>query len=137
MDYEAALQQVEGDTEFLKEIMQDLLGECKTAEDDIASGITDNNYTKIMQAAHRIKGSASYLFCDKLTGVSLELQNLGRNGETSPSEELMTTIKAKYEIFKESLNELRVEIAKACGEEVANSAGDSAATDDATPAATA
>lgn len=80
INWEGALEQVAGDEEFLNEVLRDLRTEADTAEDDLTTAIAAKNLDAVMKAAHRIKGSASYLCCDQLRDVSFTLQNLGHSG---------------------------------------------------------
>jgi HPt (histidine-containing phosphotransfer) domain-containing protein len=65
-----------------------------------------------MKAAHRIKGSASYLCCEALRDISLKLQDAGHEGTASPKdpEQLLATIKTLFEKFVQCLKDLKAEI---------------------------
>ena len=102
------MNQVGGDEEFLEEVLQDLLGEALTAQTDIAEGISTKNFDGISRAAHRIKGSASYLYCDNLKDVSLHLQDAGNRGhqkEGNP-DKIMADIVSLFETYKKNYQEL-------------------------------
>eukprot|EP00602_Paraphysomonas_sp_CaronLab_P010201 CAMPEP_0185019320 /NCGR_PEP_ID=MMETSP1103-20130426/1922_1 /TAXON_ID=36769 /ORGANISM="Paraphysomonas bandaiensis, Strain Caron Lab Isolate" /LENGTH=116 /DNA_ID=CAMNT_0027549549 /DNA_START=117 /DNA_END=467 /DNA_ORIENTATION=- len=105
------MNQVGGDKEFLSEVLQDLLDEAKTAEEDIANGIQDKNYDQIMKAAHRIKGSATYLGCEALRVSSYNIQQLGLEGlNNSGDGETLGKVKKEYRTFITALEDLRAEI---------------------------
>ncbi len=117
IDWDQAMEQVGGDREFLSEVLQDLLNESQTAEEEISAGIKANNFDAISKAAHRIKGSASYLCCEPLRIASLHLQEAGHSGtETGDKKpdlaKLMEQIKGMYTHFQETVLTLRVEIEK-------------------------
>lgn len=113
VDWTEAMNQVGGDVEFLREVLQDLLDEADTAEEDIKAGIEKKDYEKIMKAAHRIKGSATYLGCEAMRLSSYHLQLLGHDGiSQSDSEELLKNIKDEFHKFQRCFNDLRNEIAK-------------------------
>lgn len=106
------MNKVGDDEEFLEEVLQDLLNEAQTAEEEIAEGIIAHNFDGISKAAHRIKGSASYLFCDNLKNVSLALQDLGHKAhvkEVNPSD-AMPQIKTLFETYKKNHQELKAEV---------------------------
>jgi HPt (histidine-containing phosphotransfer) domain-containing protein len=115
INWEEALNQVGGDEEFLDEVLSDLLNESDTAETDIGKALAEKNFDGVMKAAHRIKGSASYLCCEKLRDVSFQLQNLGHSGiglaDEAAIENLFVEISKLYDTFKENLVELRAAIA--------------------------
>lgn len=61
-----------------------------------------------MKAAHRIKGSASYLCCEELKDRALKLQDAGHAGTTQPEKgaELMANIEVLFAEFQEALKKL-------------------------------
>ena len=112
IDWDEAMVQVGGDREFLNEVLQDLLAESRTAEEEIGEAIKTSDFSGVMKAAHRIKGSASYLCCEALRDISLKLQDAGHDGTTSPKdpEQLLVQIYLLFEHFVECLKALRTEI---------------------------
>ena len=78
----------------------------KEANDDIASGIATNNFTVIMKAAHKIKGSASYLCCSDLKNSSLKLQDAAKEGTTNASEDNMIICRGLYSQWQEHFKNL-------------------------------
>ena len=116
INWESALEQVGGDEEFLNEVLGDLLTESDTAETDLKNAIETKNFDSVMKAAHRIKGSASYLCCEQLRETSFQLQNMGHEGLTltdaNAQGELFNQIIIVYQTFQENLAALRAEISK-------------------------
>mmetsp|Transcript_16645 Transcript_16645/g.36927 ORF Transcript_16645/g.36927 Transcript_16645/m.36927 type:complete len:195 (-) Transcript_16645:292-876(-) len=114
INWTEAMDQVGGDREFLDEVLQDLLEEARTAEEEIADAIRIEDFSQIMKAAHRIKGSASYLCCEDLKDASLKLQEFGHEGTKAGAkkESLMKNIRAEYVIFEQCLRDLRAEVAR-------------------------
>eukprot|EP00604_Paraphysomonas_vestita_P003591 CAMPEP_0174823734 /NCGR_PEP_ID=MMETSP1107-20130205/27243_1 /TAXON_ID=36770 /ORGANISM="Paraphysomonas vestita, Strain GFlagA" /LENGTH=113 /DNA_ID=CAMNT_0016047527 /DNA_START=255 /DNA_END=596 /DNA_ORIENTATION=- len=105
--------QVGGEIDFLEEVLQDLLDEAKTAEDDIKAGIDSKDFDKIMKAAHRIKGSATYLGCEALRITAYAIQQLGHDGTKGGSPiDLWGKIDDEYALFLTALSNLRTEIAR-------------------------
>jgi HPt (histidine-containing phosphotransfer) domain-containing protein len=113
IDWDEAMNQVGGDVDFLNEVLQDLLQESDTAEEEIGNAINDNDFSSIQKAAHRIKGSASYLCCDALKESALSLQDLGNAGTTSSNKpKVMGDIKDEYKNFRFQLKELHAAVKK-------------------------
>lgn len=112
INWDEAMTQVGGEIEFLEEILQDLLDEAQTAEDDIKMGIDTKDFDRIMKAAHRIKGSATYLGCEALRVTAYAIQQLGQTGTKNPNEELWVKIDEEYALFLTALTNLRAEIAR-------------------------
>ncbi len=113
INWDEAMNQVGGDRDFLDEVLQDLLNEAETAEKEISDAIHSEDFLGVMRAAHRIKGSASYLCCDALKQVSLELQDKGHAGSVAGSDgvKILREIKTLFTIFEECLEKLRKEVA--------------------------
>ncbi|CAE7803471.1 unnamed protein product [Symbiodinium microadriaticum] len=112
LDWPEAMNQVGGDKEFLAEVLQDLTEEAKTAEEDIQKAIQAKDFEAIMKAAHRIKGSATYLGCAALRNSSFAIQQLGHDGGSAGSdkEALLTSIETEYQNFLSALTDLKAEI---------------------------
>ncbi|CAE7745492.1 unnamed protein product [Symbiodinium microadriaticum] len=112
LDWPEAMNQVGGDKEFLAEVLQDLTEEAKTAEEDIQKAIQAKDFEAIMKAAHRIKGSATYLGCAALRNSSFAIQQLGHDGGTAGSdkEALLSSIETEYQNFLSALTDLKAEI---------------------------
>jgi len=118
IDWDEAMNQVGGDKEFLNEVLGDLIQESETAQEEIEAAILVRDYGGVMKAAHRIKGSASYLCCDYLKEVSLILQDQGlaAQGFGSPESippELVEEINVKFADFKQGLIDLKKTIEEA------------------------
>lgn len=113
INWTEAMTQVGGEIDFLEEVLQDLLDEAKTAEDDIKEGIDTKDFDKIMKAAHRIKGSATYLGCEALRITAYAIQQLGHDGTKGVSPgDLWIKIDDEYALFLTALSNLRTEIAR-------------------------
>ncbi len=112
-----ALKQVGGDQEFLDEVLLDLITEAQTAEDSMLAAIQAADFDALMNAAHRVKGSASYLCCEVMREVSLELRISGHAGMTSATPEIdWNKIKEQYRRFVVSFVDLKAAIAKHASE---------------------
>eukprot|EP01036_Dinobryon_divergens_P033849 gene33850-43735_t len=110
INWELALEQTGGDVEFLQEVLTDLIAEADEAEESMRSAITTSGiaYTTLKQAAHKIKGSASYLCCEQLREVSLHLQDLGHAGESNKlTVEQQRLIVHKFNIYVQCLTVLK------------------------------
>lgn len=104
INWEKALEQACNDQDFLNEVLQDLLTEINEAENELSESIKNCIHDDVRKAAHRIKGSASYLHCEKLRDVSKSLQFLAQaNGNWDD-------IKDLHKLFLQCANELREKI---------------------------
>jgi len=84
INWEAALQQVEDDEEFLRELLVDLKAEAETQVEKIknaflAPSMSDGERCEITRrASHVIKGAASNLMCTQLREASAQLEALAK-----------------------------------------------------------
>jgi HPt (histidine-containing phosphotransfer) domain-containing protein len=112
IDWAKAMETVDSDIDFLNEVIGDLLNEAQTSQEEMEAGIAKSDYSAVSKAAHRVKGSASYLCCENLRKISLALQDLGSAAHaTTPSAGMIDEIKSKFETYKECVVELRREVA--------------------------
>lgn len=112
IDWKLALKTVAYDVEFLKEVLDDLKSEASTAEADIAEGISKSDCLKIKSAAHKVKGSASYLDCHPLKDIAFMLQETGQKGygtsdRPAPREDTVAALETSKQQFPIFQNEVR------------------------------
>lgn len=119
VNWPLALEQVDGDIEFLKEVLCDLIVELRNAEINMNYGIKTMNFLRIATEAHKIKGSASYLHCDKIIECASSIHILGSRGKNEDMtdkskeeklEEYIDLIEVEFNKYKIALLELRNEI---------------------------
>ncbi|MDY6971928.1 MAG: response regulator [Thermodesulfobacteriota bacterium] len=78
MNFEKAVEEFEGDEDFLMEVIEGFLANVKTQIGVIRQGIADSNADAVRKEAHSIKGGAANLTADELSEVALELENMGK-----------------------------------------------------------
>lgn len=110
MNFTLALEQVGNDRDFLIEVLYDMICETTVAKIEIREAIEKKNFYIINLSSHRIKGSSSYLYCERLTEISFKLQMLGQEGVVSPSVETMDKIKCSFKEFCDTIDDLQVTI---------------------------
>jgi len=81
INWEEAMSQVSDDVEFLQEVLTDLIDEAVTAQNELKIHIEGKHFENVMKAAHRVKGSASYLCVDRMREISLHMQLYGHAGK--------------------------------------------------------
>jgi len=112
VEWSKTLEQVEGDEEFLEEVLGDLIKEANEAKMEMEDGIRTENWNSVSKAAHRVKGSSSYLYCEQLRVCCVNLQDLGAQAiNASPQQviEIAKSIDAWFADYTGSLQ--RVESA--------------------------
>ena len=80
MNFEGAVEQFEGDKEFLMEVLEGFLENVRTQIGTIRQAISDGDADLVKREAHSIKGGAANLTADDLSGTALELENIGKSG---------------------------------------------------------
>ena len=108
-----------GSEEFLQEVLEELMNEAKTAEEEFKKTYNDVELHAMMKAAHRIAGSASYFRCDDLVGRAAAIKHAAQQGlkvkETLGDASMVGTptmleIKSLCNEFSRSVLSLRKEV---------------------------
>jgi HPt (histidine-containing phosphotransfer) domain-containing protein len=112
INWTTATEQVGGDRAFLQEVIDDLLTEARAAQSEISTAIEAKDFEGVRHAAHRIKGSASYLSCDELQDISLQLQDVSRAGMNGDNDAsiLWQDVRLKFDKFCSALQSLEKEV---------------------------
>jgi two-component system sensor histidine kinase/response regulator len=110
VDLKAALDRFDGDREFLGSMLQEFLdsasGQLKTLEKAAKRG----DAGLIEREAHSIKGAAGNLGAKPIADVSLKLELLGRKGDLSGADEVVTRLRTEFKRLEEYVNQtLQVE----------------------------
>lgn len=146
LDWDGALEQVGGGQEYLDEIFGDLMNEAEQSENEIGaalkiikagvestaevdSAVFVEAFKSLRNAAHRIKGSASYLCCQSLESVSLQLQKLGqevsskKDGDVTKAEvkKKLEVVIPLFDSFVQIVKDIKVEVARKKQENKAHS----------------
>ena len=92
-------------------MLQDLFNESDEAVAEMEGAIEKSDFSAIEKAAHRIKGSASYLHAEVLREISFQLQTAGHTGSVGAPNpaKLLDNIKDMFADFKSALHELKHE----------------------------
>jgi PAS domain S-box-containing protein len=96
MDYVRAVEEFEGDEDFLREVIQGFLdavdGQLRVLEQSLAEGDAET----VAREAHAIKGGAANLTADALAGAARELENLGRSNVLEKGLETLADLEREY-----------------------------------------
>lgn len=97
---------------FLRDVLQELLLEADQAQVDIERSIDESDFKSIRAAAHKVKGSASYLYCSSLQSISEKIQFLCDDVQQNKrnSRETLSVIRDDFRTFKYALDDVRIEI---------------------------
>jgi HPt (histidine-containing phosphotransfer) domain-containing protein len=104
VEWDAVLASVGGDEDFLAEVLGDLITEADGVCEEIEAGFANADVAAITKAAHRIKGSASYLCCLALRDQAQALQYAGQQAK---AEDALDTLRHLFQKFQEVLGKTR------------------------------
>ncbi len=80
LDYKKALEEFEGDEEFLNEVLAGFINNVKNQIITIEYALNKGDSETVRKEAHSIKGGAANLTADELAGIALELENAAASG---------------------------------------------------------
>jgi CheY-like chemotaxis protein/HPt (histidine-containing phosphotransfer) domain-containing protein len=80
MNLERAIEEFEGDKDFLMEVLNGFLDNVRTQLGTIRQAISDGDSEAVRRETHSIKGGAANLTADKLSSIAFELENIGKSG---------------------------------------------------------
>lgn len=88
-----ALEKVDGDREFLKELFDDFTNDYPQQLDKLAQGISTGDFDEVEHTAHSIKGAAGALSAKKTQELAFRLEQMGRDKKLDNAQELLVELK--------------------------------------------
>ena len=92
MDYERALDEFEGEQEFLQEVLEGFLENVRAQIKTIHQALGEGDTEVVRKEAHSIKGGAANLTADHLSRIALELENMGQSGRLDGGYEVLESL---------------------------------------------
>ena len=80
MDFPWAIEEFEGDEEFLMEAMENFFENVTSQIGAMRQAISDGDAEVVRREAHSIKGGAANLTANELSRIAFELENIGKSG---------------------------------------------------------
>jgi len=108
MDFEAAVEEFEGDKEFLMEVVDGFLENVRAQIPTIRQAITDGNAETVRGEAHSIKGGAANLTADKLSKIAFELENIGKSGALEGGIEALERLEKEFSRLEDYVRNLGI-----------------------------
>jgi len=96
IDFEKALDEFEGDEEFLMELLLTFLENVRTQIKAIRQAISDGDADLVRREAHSIKGGAANLTADDLCSVANELEKIGKSSTLEGSIEVLGQLEKEF-----------------------------------------
>ncbi|SNS99550.1 CheY chemotaxis protein or a CheY-like REC (receiver) domain [Anaerovirgula multivorans] len=102
IDIEGALDNVEGDKELLKELIEDFIDEEYSIVllKDIKIAADTKDFTVLYKKAHKLKGAAACLNINSINHIAYQLEEKGKKQESNGLNELVNDLKKEYKIIK-------------------------------------
>jgi HPt (histidine-containing phosphotransfer) domain-containing protein len=96
MDFDRALEEFEGDKEFLMGVVEGFLEHAGNQINAIRRALTDGDSEAVMRKAHSMKGGAATLTADKLSGIAHELEIIGESGLLGRGGDVLTILEKEF-----------------------------------------
>ncbi len=106
LDLPEALNRSLGDAEFLKMMMDEFQ---KSIPDFIVrfeTALHDQDMEKLGRDAHQLKGASANLGAKTVAALALELEKIGKSGESVNAAQALARLKAEIEKFNRKLAEI-------------------------------
>jgi CheY-like chemotaxis protein/HPt (histidine-containing phosphotransfer) domain-containing protein len=95
MDFQKAVEEFEGDREFLLDVLEKYLDHARKQVQIIRQALATGNAEQVMKEAHALKGGAANLTADVLAGVARELETVGRSKDLEKGSTLLKALEAE------------------------------------------
>jgi PAS domain S-box-containing protein len=102
-DYQAALDHVDGDLPFLRELAKVFLNEAPNSMQMLREALTTPNMPALERAAHRMKGSAASLAAPAVFTAAEELESRARDGDLENSRTASAALEKQIGSFQAAL----------------------------------
>jgi signal transduction histidine kinase/DNA-binding NarL/FixJ family response regulator len=109
LDREALLESIEGDMEFLSELVNAYLGHVSGLKQELSEAIREGEKGRVEHAAHSIKGAVGAFRAKAAYELALKLEQMGRSGEMTGAEAEGEKLGEELEKLKEALIEMMTE----------------------------
>jgi signal transduction histidine kinase/CheY-like chemotaxis protein len=94
LDWEKALEQLDGNTALLHTMVELFLEECPKLMAGIRDAMSQGNTSALRRAAHTLKGSADVFAAQPAVAAALRLETMGREGELTNVEDAWLALEA-------------------------------------------
>jgi HPt (histidine-containing phosphotransfer) domain-containing protein len=89
INWDAALDRVDGDEETLDELVEIFLEQCPQMMDEIEQGVARQDHTLLRRAAHTLKGSAAIFGARRVANVSDKLSEMGKEEQLDGADQAL------------------------------------------------
>jgi HPt (histidine-containing phosphotransfer) domain-containing protein len=100
MDFARAIEEFEGDEDFLMEVVEGFVGNVESQIEIIRQAISEGDAEVVGKEAHSIKGGAGNLTADELSKIALELENIGKSGNLEEGAQTLGRLEKEFRFLK-------------------------------------
>lgn len=104
-DLDKALEIVDQDKEFLKELMDIFKSDYPQKLAAIYQAIKEQDFKTMNETAHGLKGSAGNLFLSKVYELALQLEKKGKEKNIEGTKEIYQELEEEMEKFREFISQ--------------------------------
>ncbi|MBI5592198.1 MAG: response regulator [Deltaproteobacteria bacterium] len=111
IDIEKAIEEFEGDKQFLSEVLESFTNEVGEQIETIRKALSCGDAETVREAAHSIKGGAANITARTLSRIALELENRGKSKELNGANEIIDDLEREFEALRHFVQENFQELA--------------------------
>ena len=100
IDLERAIEEFEGDKEFLSEVIEGFTKKVSEQIVTIRKALSCGDAETVRKEAHSIKGGAANLTAEDLSRVAFELENKGKSKELNGAGEIVDGLEREFEMLR-------------------------------------
>ncbi|MCD6231060.1 PAS domain S-box protein [Candidatus Aerophobetes bacterium] len=101
INFSELFERVDKNKEFIKDILNTYIESYPEKLDKIREAILSNNFEKLMEAAHTLKGSSEAIFAKPIYRLTLQLEKMGREKNLKEAQNILKKLEKKLERLKE------------------------------------
>ncbi len=105
VDLNKALDMVDGDKEFLKELVELFKKDYTEKLEEISSAIQKKDFKTIDEVAHSLKGASGNLGLMRIYELSFEIEKMGKEAKLEGVEKIYEELKKELNRFKEFVSQ--------------------------------
>jgi two-component system sensor kinase len=103
MDWNAALEQIGGSEDLLRELMELFVEESGKLMPALRQAVEQRNMAEVRRLAHTIKGAATHFTAHSVVAAALRLETMGRDGDLAGADEAYARLEREVEQLKQAL----------------------------------
>jgi two-component system, sensor histidine kinase and response regulator len=111
-DEEAALAQLDGDRDFLRQLAETFLRDSPAWLTEMRTALAERVARRVERAAHSLKGATSYFVAPSATAAAQRLELKAAAGDLAACEPLVTAVHEEVERLRQGLARLQASPAK-------------------------